>query len=54
MTLTAPAIGGETLAQERRIVTSIPGPRSIELMERKKQAVPTAVGTTMPVFAAAE
>ncbi len=53
MTLTAPAIGGETLAQERRIVTSIPGPRSIELMERKKQAVPTAVGTTMPVFAQA-
>lgn len=53
MTLTAPAIGGETLAQERRIVTSIPGPRSIELLERKKQAVPTAVGTTMPVFAQA-
>jgi 4-aminobutyrate aminotransferase/(S)-3-amino-2-methylpropionate transaminase len=53
MTLTAPTIGGETLAQERRIVTSIPGPRSIELMERKKQAVPTAVGTTMPVFAQA-
>jgi len=53
MTLTAPAIGGETLAQERRIVTSIPGPRSLELMERKKQAVPTAVGTTMPVFAQA-
>jgi 4-aminobutyrate aminotransferase/(S)-3-amino-2-methylpropionate transaminase len=53
MTLTAPAIGGETLAQERRIVTSIPGPRSTELMERKKQAVPTAVGTTMPVFAQA-
>jgi 4-aminobutyrate aminotransferase/(S)-3-amino-2-methylpropionate transaminase len=53
MTLTAPAIGGETLAQARCIVTSIPGPRSIELMERKKQAVPTAVGTTMPVFAQA-
>ncbi|GGF04249.1 4-aminobutyrate--2-oxoglutarate transaminase [Mycetocola zhadangensis] len=53
MTLTTPTTGGPTLAQERRIVTAIPGPRSVELMARKRSAVTSAVGTTMPVFAAA-
>lgn len=42
----------DELAQERRIVTELPGPRSRELMERKLAAVSSAVGTTMPVFAA--
>ena len=36
---------------ERRLVTAIPGPRSVELMDRKLAAVATGVGTTMPVFA---
>jgi 4-aminobutyrate aminotransferase/(S)-3-amino-2-methylpropionate transaminase len=53
MTLTTPITGGPTLAQERRIVTAIPGPRSQELMARKTSAVASAVGTTMPVFAEA-
>ncbi|MCP2032385.1 4-aminobutyrate aminotransferase/(S)-3-amino-2-methylpropionate transaminase [Okibacterium sp. HSC-33S16] len=53
MTLTTPITGGPTLAQERRIVTAIPGPRSQELMARKRNAVAGAVGTTMPVFAEA-
>lgn len=53
MTLTTTAIGGPALAQERRIVTSIPGPRSEALMARKNRAVASAVGTTMPVFAQA-
>ncbi|MFU8945138.1 4-aminobutyrate--2-oxoglutarate transaminase [Mycetocola zhadangensis] len=53
MTLTTPITGGPTLAQERRIVTAIPGPRSQELMARKTSAVASAVGTTMPVFAQA-
>jgi 4-aminobutyrate aminotransferase/(S)-3-amino-2-methylpropionate transaminase len=53
MTLTTPITGGPTLAQERRIVTAIPGPRSQELMARKRSAVAGAVGTTMPVFAEA-
>jgi 4-aminobutyrate aminotransferase/(S)-3-amino-2-methylpropionate transaminase len=42
----------DELVQERRIVTELPGPRSRELMERKLAAVSSAVGTTMPVFAA--
>ncbi|MFT4008764.1 MAG: 4-aminobutyrate--2-oxoglutarate transaminase [Nocardioidaceae bacterium] len=40
------------VAQERRLVTAIPGPRSVELMSRKTSAVAQGVGTTMPVFAA--
>ncbi|MGJ9424053.1 4-aminobutyrate--2-oxoglutarate transaminase [Aeromicrobium sp. CF3.5] len=40
------------LPQHRELVTAIPGPRSIELMERKTAAVAQGVGTTMPVFAA--
>ena len=32
-------VGGPTLAQERRIVTPIPGPRSQELLDRKSAAV---------------
>ncbi|HET8719054.1 MAG TPA: 4-aminobutyrate--2-oxoglutarate transaminase [Nocardioidaceae bacterium] len=39
------------VAQERRLVTDIPGPRSQELMARKTAAVAAGVGTTMPVFA---
>lgn len=53
MTLTTTVTGGPTLAQERRIVTAIPGPRSEALMARKNSAVASAVGTTMPVFAEA-
>ncbi len=40
------------IAQERRLLTPIPGPRSQELMARKVAAVASGVGTTMPVFAA--
>ncbi|WP_045741145.1 4-aminobutyrate--2-oxoglutarate transaminase [Actinoplanes rectilineatus] len=40
------------MEQRRRLVTAIPGPRSQELMARKKAAVAFGVGTTMPVFAA--
>ena len=42
--------GGPTLPQERRLVTAIPGPRSIELQERRTQAVSAGVGGTLPVF----
>src|SRR5436305_10705028 len=40
------------LPQERRLVTEIPGPRSAELMHRRRAALPAGVGTTLPVFAA--
>ena len=42
--------GGPTLPQERRLVTAIPGPRSIELQGRRTQAVSAGVGGTLPVF----
>ena len=42
--------GGPALAQERRLVTAIPGPRSAELFARRGAAVARGVGTTLPVF----
>jgi len=42
--------GGPTLPQERRLVTALPGPRSIELQARRTQAVSAGVGGTLPVF----
>ncbi len=39
--------------QRREILTELPGPRSRQLMERRRAAVPAGVGITMPVFAAA-
>ena len=38
------------LTQERRIVTDIPGPRSRELLERRKAAVPKGIASTAPIF----
>jgi 4-aminobutyrate aminotransferase / (S)-3-amino-2-methylpropionate transaminase / 5-aminovalerate transaminase len=37
--------------QSRRLVTEIPGPRSLKLINRKAAAVARGVGTTMPVYA---
>lgn len=42
--------GGPSLPQERRLVTAIPGPKSVELMERRNKAVARGVSTTLPVF----
>jgi 4-aminobutyrate aminotransferase / (S)-3-amino-2-methylpropionate transaminase / 5-aminovalerate transaminase len=39
------------LEQRRILKTAIPGPRSLELMARKTNAVARGIGTTMPVFA---
>ncbi len=41
-----------TVEQSRKLVTSIPGPKSVELSKRRVAAVSRAVGVTMPVFAA--
>lgn len=38
------------IAQERRIVTAIPGPRSQALHERRLAVVSGGVGTTLPVY----
>jgi 4-aminobutyrate aminotransferase / (S)-3-amino-2-methylpropionate transaminase / 5-aminovalerate transaminase len=45
-------LGGPSLPQERRLVTSVPGPKSRELLARKTSAVAAGVGTTFPVFVA--
>ena len=45
----ADLIGGPSLPQERKIVTSIPGPKSLELLARKNAAVAAGVGVGLPV-----
>ena len=42
--------GGPSLAQERKLVTSIPGPKSQELLDRKNSAVAAGVGLASPAF----
>jgi 4-aminobutyrate aminotransferase / (S)-3-amino-2-methylpropionate transaminase / 5-aminovalerate transaminase len=53
VTITTVGVGGPTLPQERRLVTEVPGPRSRALAARRSAAVSAAVGSTMPVYAAA-
>ena len=48
-----PAVGGPGLAQERRIVTEIPGPASRELMERRQRTVARGLSHVLPVFVTA-
>ncbi len=40
------------IAQQRRIVTEIPGPQSQEMMKRRAAAVSAGVGAAHPIFAA--
>ncbi|MFD3524189.1 4-aminobutyrate--2-oxoglutarate transaminase [Streptomyces sp. NPDC058653] len=40
------------IPQERRVVTAIPGPKSLELQSRRTASVAAGVGSVMPVFAA--
>ncbi|MCW2865962.1 MAG: 4-aminobutyrate aminotransferase apoenzyme [Marmoricola sp.] len=47
------ATGGPDLPQERRLVTAVPGPRSLELHGRRTAAVASGVGSTLPVYVAA-
>ncbi|WP_330173348.1 4-aminobutyrate--2-oxoglutarate transaminase [Streptomyces sp. NBC_01498] len=41
-----------SIPQERRIVTAVPGPKSVELQNRRTASVAAGVGSVMPVFAA--
>jgi 4-aminobutyrate aminotransferase/(S)-3-amino-2-methylpropionate transaminase len=43
-------IGGPDLAQERRLVTAVPGPRSEALMARKTASVARGLSVMLPVF----
>ncbi|WP_395658277.1 4-aminobutyrate--2-oxoglutarate transaminase [Nocardioides sp.] len=51
--MTDSAVGGPALPQERRLVTEIPGPGSLERLDRKKAHVADGVGTTLPIFVVA-
>ncbi|MGH9303593.1 MAG: 4-aminobutyrate--2-oxoglutarate transaminase [Acidimicrobiales bacterium] len=53
MSIADAAHRGRRPAQRRQLLTSIPGPRSVALMERRRAAVPSGVAGTMPVFAEA-
>ncbi|NQX27962.1 4-aminobutyrate--2-oxoglutarate transaminase [Microbacteriaceae bacterium VKM Ac-2854] len=46
----APQVPTSTVPQERRIVTSIPGPKSQAIHERRLAVVPSGVGTALPVY----
>lgn len=41
-----------SVAQERRIVTAVPGPKSQELHQRRLAVVPAGVSSTLPVYIA--
>ena len=51
--LVEPHTGGPALPQERRLITAVPGPRSLELLARRAAAVAHGVSTTLPVFVVA-
>jgi 4-aminobutyrate aminotransferase/(S)-3-amino-2-methylpropionate transaminase len=42
--------GGPTLEQKRKVVTAIPGPKSIELQKRRLESVSAGVSSTLPVY----
>jgi 4-aminobutyrate aminotransferase/(S)-3-amino-2-methylpropionate transaminase len=52
VTATITTTGGPALPQERRLVTSIPGPNSLALQQRRRQHVSAALGAAVPVYAA--
>ena len=41
-----------TVTQERKLVTEIPGPRSVELLGRVRRSVARGIGIALPVFVA--
>ncbi len=45
--------GGPGLAQQRRLLTAVPGPRSIELQRRREAAVSRGLGAALPVYVSA-
>ena len=48
--MTDAARGGPDLPQVRRLVTEVPGPRSVAKLARRQTHVAAGVGTTLPVF----
>ena len=50
MTDTVSAAPSSEIAQERRVVTAIPGPKSIALQKRRQAVVPVGVSSALPVY----
>ena len=48
----APETTGPVIEQVRRVRTEVPGPRSRELLDRQRAALPAGLGSTLPVFVA--
>jgi 4-aminobutyrate aminotransferase/(S)-3-amino-2-methylpropionate transaminase len=46
----SPVVAPPARPEERRIVTSLPGPRSAELQRRRDAELPRGLGTTLPIF----
>src|SRR5258708_18926805 len=46
-------MGGPHRHQDRRLVTEVPGPRSLELAARRRSAVPAGLTSSAGVYAAA-
>lgn len=53
MTLAETMVGGPRLSQVRRLVTEVPGPRSVELAIRRRSALPAGLASGASVYAAA-
>lgn len=51
-TITAPAVAPYTVPQQRKIVTAIPGPKSLELQKRRDAVVSAGVSSVLPVYIA--
>ncbi len=51
--MTSTVVGGPDLWQVRRILTDIPGPRSLELANRRKKALPAGLTSSADVYVAA-
>jgi len=47
MNISSPVNG---IAQERNLVTSVPGPKSLEMLKRRTAAVSAGVGSTLPIY----
>ena len=53
MDMHASPVGGPALAQERRLVTEIPGPASRQLLDRRQRSVARGLSHVLPVFVTA-
>jgi 4-aminobutyrate aminotransferase/(S)-3-amino-2-methylpropionate transaminase len=48
--MTETLAAGSAISQERKLVTAVPGPKSLALTERRNAVVPVGVASAIPVF----